>query len=64
MFHDIDDNDIQAINNNQVPNVAQNLNLDANRVAGEFRRNEMADYLARQNQIIFILKIFQNPLGP
>lgn len=48
MFHDIDDNHLRFINNNQVPNIAPNLNLVANRVTGEYRRNEFARYLAGQ----------------
>lgn len=48
MFHDLNGNNLQAIINNQVPNVNPNLNLIANRATGEFRRNELADFLARQ----------------
>lgn len=51
MFHDIDENDLRNVNNNQVPIVAPNLYLNANRVAGEYRRNELADILARQMRI-------------
>lgn len=51
IFHDIDDNDLRAVNNNQVPNGYPNLNLIANRGAGEFRRNELVDILAIQRRI-------------
>lgn len=51
IFHGIDGNALRAINNNQVPNVNQNLNLDVNRLSGEYRRNELAEHIARQMQI-------------
>lgn len=51
MFHDIDENDLRNINNNQVPNVAPNLNLNVNRATGEYRRNDLAEILARQMRI-------------
>lgn len=47
MFHGIDGNILRIVINNQVPNANPNLNLDVNRAAGEHRRNEVAELLAR-----------------
>lgn len=52
IFHDIDPLDLAAVANNQIPNPNYaHLNLVANRMTGEHRRNLLAQELALRMQV-------------
>lgn len=54
IFHDIDPLDLEAIINNeqvQDQNIPANLNLVANRVSGQVRRNQLANELAARHEV-------------